>query len=105
MTINYENKRSAQRAQEATNYKVSQQHRQESEQPTIALTQHQEHEHNLNRTGKAEEKDQTPFRHDAKDKGSNEYQRMEAEKKKKAEEEKKEEELKRMLGCTFDITV
>ncbi|MCR5585797.1 MAG: hypothetical protein K6F63_10240 [Lachnospiraceae bacterium] len=106
MAISYETLVVAPRAQEATNFKMSQLNRQESEQPNIALTQNQQHEQQLNRAGKAEDKSQTPFRHDAKEKGSNEYQRLEEEKKKKKEEEqKKEEQLKAMLGCTFDITV
>jgi hypothetical protein len=106
MSISYESLVVAPRAQEATNFKVGQQNRQESEQPTLALTQNQEHEQQLNRTGKTEDKSRTPFRHDAKDKGSNEYKRLEEERKKKDEQKKKqEEELKKMLGCSFDITV
>ncbi len=105
MAISYETLVVAPRAQEATNFKMSQLNRQESEQPNIAMTQNQQHEQQLNRASKAEDKSQTPFRHDAKDKGSNEYQRLEQEKKKKEEKQKKEEELKKMLGCTFDITV
>ncbi|MCR5824393.1 MAG: hypothetical protein K6G60_08190 [Lachnospiraceae bacterium] len=107
MAISYETLVVAPRAQEATNFKVGQLNRQESEQPNIAMAQNQQHEQQLNRAGKAEEKSETPFRHDAKDKGSNEYKRLEEEKRKKKEEEeqKKEEELKRMLGCSFDIKV
>ncbi len=106
MAISYETLVVAPRAQEATNFKVSQLNRQESEQPSIAMAQNQQHEHDLNRTGKTEDKTQTPFRHDAKDKGSNEYRRPEEERKKKEEEEqKKEEELKKMLGCSFDVKV
>lgn len=105
MAISYETLVVAPRSQEASNFKVSQLNRQESEQPTIALTQNQQHEQQLNRTGKTEDKSETPFNHDAKDKGSNEYQRLEAEKKKKEEEQKKEDELKKMLGCTFDVKI
>ncbi len=105
MAISYESLVVAPRAQEATNFKMSQLNRQESEQPNIALTQNQQHEQQLTRTGKTEDKAQTPFRHDAKEKGSNEYHRQEEERKKKEEEQKKEEALKAMLGCTFDITV
>ncbi len=105
MSISYESLVVAPRAQEATNFKVSQLNRQESEQPTLAMTQNQQHELQMNRTGKTEDKAQTPFHHDAKDKGSNEDKRHEEEKKKKKEEEQTEEELKKMLGCSFDITV
>lgn len=104
MAISYETVVMPNRAQEATNFKMSQLNRQSSEQPNIQMAQNLQKQLDMTRTTKAKEKDETPFNFDAKNKGSNEYQRQELERKKK-EEEKKKQELKKMLGCTFDITV
>lgn len=104
MALSYETLVVAPRSQEVTNFKMSQVNRQQSEQPTIALAQNEQNAQKLNRPGKAEEKSETPFKFDAKDKGSNEYQRKEQERKKK-EEQIRNEEHRKMYGCTFDITI
>ena len=58
----------------------------------------------MNRTEKMAKNDETPFYYDAKEKGNNEYKRQK-QKERKKKEEQETQDRKRMLGCTFDITV
>ncbi len=106
MAISYESLVVAPKSQEASNYKINEQNRQQNEQPIIHSNFEHQNEQKLNRTEHTEQKNNDgSFRHDAKEKGSNEYERLELEKKKKEEEQKRNEEHKKMFGCTFDITI
>ena len=58
----------------------------------------------MTRTEKASQKEETPFKFDAKEKGNNAYQEQQR-RERKQKEEQEAEERKRMLGCTFEISV
>ena len=100
----YESLAVAPKSQEASIFRTTQMQREMAQQNQIAGTVQQQSEQKMNRTEKAEQKDETPFKFDAKEKGNNEYFRQQ-ERQKKEKEEQEKEDRKRMLGCTFEITV
>lgn len=100
----YEALAMAPKSQEASMFRTSQISKENAQQAQIAGTVQQQTEQKLNRTVKAEQKDETPFKYDAKEKGNNAYnQQKEKERKKKEEQEL--EDRKKMYGCTFEITI
>ncbi len=105
MAISYETMIVAPKSQEASIYKVNQENRANNEQPMLQQSVEQQKLRDSQRTVKTEDKNSQMSHHDAKDKGSNEYERLEAEKKKKEEEQKMNEAHRIMMGSTFDITI
>jgi len=75
-----------------------------AQQSQIAVTVQQQNEQKMQRTEKADSKDETPFKYDAKEKGNNAYAKQQEKERKKKEEQEKEDR-KKMYGCTFEITV
>ena len=51
------------------------------------------------------QKDETPFKYDAKEKGNNAYSRQQEEKERKKKEEQEKEDRKKLFGCTFEISI
>ena len=94
----------APKSQEASIFRTSQIHKENAQQSQIAGMVQQQSEKKLTRTEKATESEAPPFKFDAKEKGNNEYFKQQQRERKKKEEQESEER-KRMLGCTFDITV
>ncbi len=103
MALTYESLAVAPRTQEVTNYKLNEQMSKASEQATVSIAQNNQNEMKMQRPEKMTDSSETPFKFDAKEKGNNEYYRQESERKKK--EEERNSEHKKLLGCTFDITV
>lgn len=92
------------KSQEASLFRTSQMQKENAQQAQIAGQMQQQTEQKMNRTEKMNQKDETPFKYDAKDKGNNAYaEQQEKERKKKEEQEK--EDRKKMYGCTFEITI
>lgn len=94
----------APKSQEASMFRTSQMQKESSQQTQIAGAFQQQTEQKMTRTEKSSQKEETPFKFDAKEKGNNAYARQQQERKKK-KEEKEAEDRKRMLGCTFEISV
>lgn len=92
------------KSQEATFMKMNQMQKENSQQAQITGMLQQQNEHKMQRTEKADQKGETPFKFDAKEKGNNAYSKQE-EKERKKKEEKEIEERKKLYGCTFEITV
>lgn len=93
----------APKSQEASIFRTSQMQKENSQQVQIAGAFQQQTEQKMIRTEKSSQKEETPFKFDAKEKGNNAYSRQQQERKQK--EEKEAEDRKRMLGCTFEISV
>jgi len=92
------------KSQEASLFRTNQMQRENAQQAQIAGTVQQQTEQKMQRTEKADQKDEIPFKYDAKEKGNNAYaQQQEKERKKREEQEK--EDRKKMYGCTFEITI
>lgn len=94
----------APKSQEASIFKTAQMQKETGQQTQIAGMVQQQAQQKMNRTEKSAGKEETPLHYDAKEKGNNAYTQQE-QKERKKQEEKEKEERKRMLGCTFDITV
>ena len=94
----------APKSQEASIFRTTQLQKQSAQQAQTAGMVQQQSEKKLTRTEKMTQNDATPFKFDAKEKGNNEYFRQQQREKKKKEEQENEDR-KKMLGCTFDITV
>lgn len=100
----YETLAIAPKSQEASIFRTSQMTKETAHQAQIAGTVQQQTEQKLNRTEKLNQKEETPFKYDAKEKGNNAYARQQEKECKKKEEQQKEAR-KQLYGCTFDITV
>ncbi len=94
----------APKSQEASIFRTQQMQKENAQQAQIAGNIQQQVEQNLNRTTKTEQKDETPFKFDAKEKGNNAYSEQEKRERQKKEEQE-QEDRKRMLGCTFEVSV
>ncbi|MCQ2538401.1 MAG: hypothetical protein MJ124_08375 [Lachnospiraceae bacterium] len=105
MGISYETLIVAPKSQEASTYKIQQDSRAQNQQPLLQQAAEQQNLHDSQRTTKTEDKGRGNNRHDAKEKGSNEYERLRAEEEKKKKEEQMNEEHRRLTGSTFDITI
>ena len=92
------------KSQEASMFRTNQMQKESAQQSQIAGNIQQQTEQKLNRTEKMDQKDETPFKYDAKEKGNNAYARQQEEKRKKKEEQEKEDR-KKLYGCTFEITI
>jgi len=92
------------KSQEASLFRTAQMQKENAQQAQIASTVQQQTEQKMIRTVKMEQKDETPFKYDAKEKGNNAYsEQKEKERKKKEEQEK--EDRKRLYGCTFEVSI
>lgn len=92
------------KSQEASVFRTNQMQKENAQQSQIAGNIQQQTEQKMNRTEKMDQKDATPFKYDAKEKGNNAYARQQEKERKKKEEEEKEDR-KKMYGCTFEITI
>ena len=100
----YETLAIAPKSQESSLFRTAQMQKDTAQQAQIAGTVQQQNEQKMNRTEKMNQKDETPFKYDAKEKGNNAYaQQQEKERKKKEEQEK--EDRKKMYVCTFEISI
>ncbi len=94
----------APKSQEASIFRSAQMTKETAQQTQIAGAFQQQNEQKMTRTEKTSQNDATPFKFDAKEKGNNAYyQQQQKERQKKEEQES--EDRKRMLGCTFEISV
>ncbi len=100
----YETLAIAPKSQEASLFRTNQMAKETAQQAQIAGTVQQQTEQKMNRTEKLNQKEETPFKYDAKEKGNNAYARQQ-EKERKQKEEQEKEDRKKMYGCTFEITV
>ena len=100
----YETLAIAPKSQEVSILRTSQIQKENAQQTQIAGTVQQQTQQKMNRTEKMAKNEETPFYYDAKEKGNNEYKRQKHKERKKKEEQETQDR-KRMLGCTFDITV
>lgn len=100
----YETLAVAPKSQEASIFRTSQLQKENAQQTQIAGMVQQKTEQKMTRTEKAEQKDETPFKYDAREKGNNAYSRQQEKERKKKEEQEKEDR-KKLFGCTFEITV
>ncbi len=105
MAISYETMIVAPKSQEASFYKINQDNKVNSEQPMLQQSVEQQKLRDSQRTNRTEDKNSQMGHHDAKEKGSNEYEHFDAEKKKKEEEQKMNEAHRILMGSTFDITI
>lgn len=105
MGISYETLIVAPKSQEVSNYKINQENRVQNQQPLLQQSVQEQNLRDSQRTTRTEDKGRENTRHDAKEKGSNEYERLTAEAEKKKKEEMKNEEHRRLTGSTFDITI
>ena len=64
------------KSQEASLFRTNQMQRENAQQAQIAGTVQQQTEQKMQRTEKADQKDDTPFKYDAKEKGNNAYQQQ-----------------------------
>ena len=101
----YETLAVAPKSQEASLFRTSQMQKENTQQAQISSMVQQKTEQKMNRTEKMDQKDETPFKYDAKEKGNNAYARQQQERERKKQEEQEKEDRKRLLGCTFEITV
>lgn len=100
----YETLAVAPKSQEASIFRTNQLQKETMQQAQIVNNVQQQAEQKLNRTTKMEQKDETPFQYDAKEKGNNAYYKKQ-QKEKKKKEEQEQENRKKLLGCSFEITV
>ena len=61
------------KSQEASLFRTAQMQKENAQQSQIAVTVQQQTEQKMQRTEKADAKDETPFKYDAKEKGKNAY--------------------------------
>jgi len=94
----------APKSQEASIFRTNQLQKETAQQNQIAGMVQQQAEKKLTRTEKTAQQDATPFHYDAKEKGNNTYEQQK-QKERKKKEEQEQEDRKRMLGCTFEITI
>ena len=94
----------APKSQEASLFRTSQMQKENAQQAQINGMVQQKTEQKMNRTEKMEQKEETPFKYDAKEKGNNAYAKQQEKERKKKEEQEKEDR-KKLFGCTFEITV
>ena len=92
------------KSQEVSMLRTNQMQKENTQQAQIAGTVQQQTEQKMQRAEKAEHKDETPFKYDAKEKGNNEYSRQKEKERKKREEQEKEDR-KKLYGCTFEISI
>ncbi len=92
------------KSQEVSLVRTSQLSKENAQQAQIANMVQQQTEQKMNRTEKMNQKDETPFKYDAKEKGNNAYSEQQ-EKERKKKEEKEKEDRKKLYGCTFEITI
>ena len=102
--IPYEALAVAPKSHEASMMRTNQMQRENAQQTQIAGAFQQQTEQKMTRAEKTSQKEETPFKFDAKEKGNNAYQKQQQQERKQREE-KEAEERKRMLGCTFEISV
>ena len=100
----YETLAVAPKSQEASMFRASQLQKESAQQTQIAGALQQQTQQKMTRTEKSAQKEETPFKFDAKEKGNNAYQQQK-ERERKQKEEQETEDRKRMLGCTFEISV
>lgn len=100
----YETLAVAPKSQEASLFRTAQMQKENAQQVQITGMLQQKTEQKMNRTEKMEQKDETPFKYDAKEKGNNAYAKQQERERKKKEEQEKEDR-KKLFGCTFEITV
>lgn len=101
----YETLAVAPKSQEASIFRTSQMQKENAQQAQIAGSVQQQAEQKMTRTEKMNQKDETPFKYDAKEKGNNAYSRQQQEKERKKKEEQEKEDRKRLFGCTFEISI
>ena len=92
------------KSHEVSLLRTNQMQKESTQQAQIAGTVQQQSEQKMQRTEKAEQKDETPFKYDAKEKGNNAYSGQKEKERKKREAQEKEDR-KKMYGCTFEITI
>lgn len=102
--ISYEALAVAPKSQEASMFRTAQMQKENAQQAQIAGAIQQQAQQKMTRTEKTSKNDETPFKFDAKEKGNNAYEQQE-QRERKQKEEKEAEDRKRMLGCTFEISV
>ncbi len=95
----------APKSQEASIFRSAQLNKENAQQSQIASMVQQQTEQKMTRTEKMNQKDETPFKYDAKEKGNNAYSRQQEEKERKKKEEQEVEDRKKLLGCTFEISI
>lgn len=100
----YETLAVAPKSQEASMFRTAQLQKESAQQAQIAGALQQQTQQKMTRTEKSSGKEETPFKFDAKEKGNNAYQQQK-ERERKQKEEQEAEDRKRMLGCTFEISV
>ena len=100
----YETLAIAPKSQEASIFRSGQLQKESAQQAQIAGTVQQQTQQRMTRTEKTDGKEETPFKFDAKEKGNNAYQQQQ-ERERRKKEEKEAEDRKRMLGCTFEVSV
>lgn len=82
------------KSQEASLLRTTQMQKENAQQAQIAGTIQQQTEQKMSRTEKMEQKDETPFKYDAKEKGNNAYAEQQERERKKKEEQEKEDRKK-----------
>lgn len=94
----------APKSQEASIFRTNQMQKENAQQAQIIGTMQQQAEQKMNRTEKMNQKEETPFKYDAKEKGNNAYAEQQQKERKKKEEQEMEDR-KKMYGCTFEISI
>ena len=93
------------KSQEVSLLRTAQMQKENAQQAQIAGTVQQQTEQKMQRTEKADQKDETPFKYDAKEKGNGSYSGSGQGKKKQKEEGTVKESKKNLSNSTFDITI
>ncbi len=99
-TISY-----APKSQEVSNLHANHINKENAQQQSIVGAFQDQNVQKQERTERSENKEAPKNNHDAKEKGNGTYYKQEQERKKKEEEQKKNEQHRKLMGCTFDITV
>ncbi len=105
MAISYEPLVMATKSQEVANLHVNQNQKMNSAPETMLNHFQETNVQNMTRTTETANKDGSSLHQDAKDKGGNEYYRQQEEKRREEEQKKKNDEMKKLLGCSFNITI
>ena len=92
------------KSQEASLLRTNQISKENAQQAQIAGTVQQQAEQKMNRTEKAEQKDETPFKYDAKEKGGGQYS-GDGGKQRKHGEQTESVQLKGQIKQGFDIKI
>ena len=100
----YETLAIAPKSQEASIFRTNQMQKESAQQAQIAGNLQQQTQMKMHRPEKSSQKEETPFKFDAKEKGNNAYPQQK-ERERKQKEEQESQDRKRMLGCTFEISV